>query len=262
LELSLDEYKTLTSLNVRQSIHLQYSEPPDHLEETTINAAALAPDNSVIDIGAGNGSFLRRLAESGHNGMIVALDRSMAAAQSIATIGGPYSLRGDACRLPLGDAVFDAVFARHMLYHVSDVMAALREFKRVLRVGGKCVTVVNHAEQAPRLSGLLRHRVEINGIRPPDLPQVDSRFLPDMLRLVFSNTAVTKSHGNLVFSQPEPVIALGIALLGFYGVAPDSPQRADIEAELTDDIRHWFARSGEPWRDPKGFVVCVSIRSD
>jgi len=262
LELSIDEYKSLTSLTVRQSIHLEYSEPPDRLEDMTIDAAGLSPDSSVIDIGPGNGSFVRRLVETGHRGRIATLDRSMAAAQAVATIDGPLSLQGDACGLPFTDNVFGTVFARHMLYHVSDVVAALQEFKRVLRLNGKCVTVVNHAEQAPRLSRLLRRRVAINGIQPPELPRVDSTVLPRMLRSVFGNVSEIRSFGHLVFDRPEPVIAFGAALLGFYGVAPDSPLRADIEAQLTDDIQTWFSRSGEPWRDSKGFIICVSIRQD
>ena len=262
LELGIDEYKSLTSLTVRQSIHLEYSEPPDRLEEMTIDAAGLSSDSSVIDIGPGNGSFLRRLVETGYRGRIAALDRSMAAARSVATIGGPVSLQGDACHLPFADKVFDVVFARHMLYHVSDVIAALREFKRVLRLNGKCVTVVNHAEQAPRLGDLLRRRVEISGVSPPELPRVDSAILPHMLRSVFGNTSETRSFGHLVFYQPEPVITFGTALLGFYGVAPDSPLRADIEAQLADDIQSWFANSGVPWRDSKGFIISVSIRQD
>jgi len=262
LELGINEYTSLTSLSIRQSIHLNYSEPPDRLEETTIDAAALSPESSVIDIGPGNGSFLRRLVESGHRGMIAALDRSMTAAQSVAVIGSPVSLQGDACRLPFADTAFDVVFARHMLYHVSDVFAALREFKRVLRLSGKCVTVVNHAEQAPRLSDLLRRRVAVNGVRPPDLQRVDTTILPDMLRSVFGNTSVTRRVGHLVFYRPEPLVAFGTALLGFYGVTPDSPLRADIEAQLANDIQNWFAHSGRPWRDSKGFIICLSVRED
>jgi SAM-dependent methyltransferase len=262
LELSIDEYTSLTSLIVRQSIHLEYSEPPDRLEEMTIDAAGLSPDSSVIDIGPGNGSFLRRLVEAGHRGRIAALDRSMAATRSVAAIDGPLSLQGDACYLPFVDEVFDLLFARHMLYHVADVVAALREFKRVLRPDGKCITVVNHAEQAPRLSDLLRRRVELNGIRPPDLPRVDSTNLPTMLRSVFGNASVVTRAGQLVFHRPEPVIALGTALLGFYGIPHESPLRADFEAQMSDDIRRWFARSQEPWRDSKGFAICVSVRQD
>lgn len=260
LELGIDEYMSLTSLSVRQAIHRKYSVPPDRLEETTINAAALLPDQSIVDIGPGNGSFLRRLIEIGHRGRIAALDRSMAAARSVRAIGGPLSLQGDACHLPFADAVFDVLFARHMLYHVSDVVAALWEFRRVLRRRGKCVAVVNHAEQAPRLSDMLRRRVEANDIRMPDLPRVDSTNLPDLLRPVFGDVSITRFDGHLVFQHPEPVITLATALLSFYGITSDSEIRADIEAQLIEDVYNWFARSGQPWHDSKGFVVCVSVR--
>lgn len=260
MELSVDEYRSLTPLGVRQAIHREYSLPPDRLEELTIRAAELSADDSVIDIGPGNGSFLSRIVESGHRGTIAALDRSMAAARAVHAVGAEPSPQGDACHLPFADAVFDVVFARHMLYHVSDVVAALREFRRVLRPGGRCVTVVNLADQAPRLSDLLRRCVADHGIRPPDLPQVDSTNLPDLTKPVFGNVVVTRFDGQLVFPRPEPVIALGSALLGFYGVTQDSASRADVEARLVGEIHGWFARSKRPWCDPKGFVICVSTR--
>lgn len=260
--LGIDEYRSLTPLTVRQSIHLEHSEPPDRIEEVTIDAAGVLSGSSVMDVGPGNGSFVRRLVGTGRCSRVVGLDRSMTAAQSVAAIGGASSMQGDACRLPFPDRTFDVVFARHMLYHVSDVLAALAEFKRILQTDGKCVAVVNNAEQAPRLSRLLRRRVIVNGLRPPELPQVDSAVLPGMLRSVFGNVSITHRSGYLVFREPAPLIAFGVSLLGFYGVAQDSPFRAEIETQLADEIQNWFSSSAGPWRDPKGFVVCVSSRQD
>jgi SAM-dependent methyltransferase len=262
LELSVDEYQSLTPLGIRQAIHREYSVPPDRLEEMTFDAVDLSPTDAVVDIGPGTGSFLTRFVAAGHAGTIAALDRSMAAARAVDDVGGLLSLQGDACDLPFPDRTFEVVFARHMLYHVADVSRALREFRRVLRPGGKCVTVVNHAEQAPRLSDLLRRSVRVNGIRPPALPRVDSTNLPALIEPVFGNVGITRFDGHLVFHRPEPVIALGAALLGFYGIAPDSALRAEIEARLGGDVRSWFARSNRPWRDAKGFVICVSTRKD
>lgn len=262
MELSVNEYESLTPLGIRQAIHREYSVPPDRLEEMTFNAVDMRPADSIVDIGPGTGSFLARFVAAGHTGTVVALDRSMAAARAVDTIDGPLSLQGDACHLPFADRTFDVVFARHMLYHVADVPKALREFKRILRPGGRCVTVVNHAEQAPRLSDLLRRRVGVNGISPPELPKVDSTNLPVLIEPVFGNVEVIRFDGQLIFHRPEPVIALGTALLGFYGVTPDSALRADIEAQLGGDVRGWFARSKRPWCDPKGFVICVSTREE
>ena len=262
MELSVGEYQSLTPLGIRQAIHREYSVPPDRLEETTFNAVDLKPTDTVVDVGPGTGSFLARFVAAGHTGTIAALDRSMAAARVVDAISGPLSLQGDACHLPFADRTVDVVFARHMLYHVADVPKALREFRRVLRHGGRCVCVVNHPEQAPRLTGLLRRSVRLKGIRPPELPKVDSTNLPALIEPVFGAVEVTHFDGQLVFDRPEPVIALGTALLGFYGVAPDSASRADIEARLDGDVRGWFARSNRPWCDTKGFVICVSTRED
>jgi len=55
-------------------------------------------------------------------------------------------VRATAERLPLPDAAFDVVFAFNSLDHVEDVAAAVREIKRVTRVGGLFLLIVevNH----------------------------------------------------------------------------------------------------------------------
>ncbi len=45
-------------------------------------------------------------------------------------------LRGDAFRLPFGDAAFDRVICSEVMEHVHDYQAAVRELVRVLRRGG------------------------------------------------------------------------------------------------------------------------------
>ena len=48
---------------------------------------------------------------------------------------------GDACHLPFRDGVFDSTFCVAVLQHIRDVDAAIREFARVTRVGGRIVAV-------------------------------------------------------------------------------------------------------------------------
>ncbi|MBV9581646.1 MAG: class I SAM-dependent methyltransferase, partial [Chloroflexi bacterium] len=47
------------------------------------------------------------------------------------------AIEGDAEHLPLPSATYDRVMANHMLYHVADQLAALRELRRVLKPNGR-----------------------------------------------------------------------------------------------------------------------------
>ena len=55
--------------------------------------------------------------------------------------------------LPFPDASFDVLTARHMLYHVPSVPAALAEFRRVLKPGGRFLATTNVAAYMPELFG-------------------------------------------------------------------------------------------------------------
>lgn len=57
----------------------------------------------------------------------------------------------DACKLAIPDADLDYVFSSHLLEHIEDTQAALREWWRVLKVGGYLVLYLPHADLYPRI---------------------------------------------------------------------------------------------------------------
>jgi ubiquinone/menaquinone biosynthesis C-methylase UbiE len=65
-------------------------------------------------------------------------------------------LVADATSLPLVDTSADLVLAMHMLYHVPDPQAAVGEFRRVLRAGGRLVVVLNAEDHLVQLGQALR----------------------------------------------------------------------------------------------------------
>jgi SAM-dependent methyltransferase len=60
----------------------------------------------------------------------------------------------DAARLPFRDGSFDTVIANHVLYHLDDPDAALREFARVLRLGGRLAVAVDGRDHLGELTAI------------------------------------------------------------------------------------------------------------
>jgi ubiquinone/menaquinone biosynthesis C-methylase UbiE len=255
-----EEYLRLGSLQTRIDTHKTYSELPDDIEQNVLDAVEISPQDAVLDVGCGTGSFLALLRERGHRGTLCGVDTSPAAVTATAGVPGVQAKLGDAAELPFETAEFDVVAARHMLYHVAEPMAAIREARRVLRARGRFVATVNHADPTPHIAGVVRRQAVRHGCEPPVLPmsRVHSGNLPSMVESAFRFVTAHRHDNALVFHTPEPAIRYGLALLNFYGVADDTPQREDVVEAVIDEVRAWFAAEGGPWRDPKGYVVCVA----
>ncbi|HEX5541767.1 MAG TPA: demethylmenaquinone methyltransferase [Micromonospora sp.] len=104
----------------------------------TREALDLRPGERVLDVGAGTGVSTQELARSGAYAVGVDLSLGMLRAGHRVRPEVPL-LAGDALRLPFPDAAFDAVTISFALRNVVDTEAALREFARVTRPGGRLV---------------------------------------------------------------------------------------------------------------------------
>ncbi|GAA1462578.1 hypothetical protein GCM10009603_31900 [Nocardiopsis exhalans] len=167
----------------------------------------------------------------------------------------------DAMDLPFPDASFDAVTARHMLYHVPGPDRALREARRVTCPGGRVLATVNHGAGLPHLVAMVKEVVGGLGLDAPGYRGLaSSEDLPGRMREVFGEVSVTRRDNALVFAEPEPVIRYAVSVLALYGLPPGAEGYA-AAAELGHRTRRWFEENQGPWRDPKGYTVCVSERS-
>jgi demethylmenaquinone methyltransferase/2-methoxy-6-polyprenyl-1,4-benzoquinol methylase len=102
----------------------------------TVRALELLPGQKVLDVAAGTGVSTRALAANG--AWCVATDFSLG---MLSATKDPWLPRvaGDALHLPFADASFDAVTISFGLRNVEDPSAALTEFARVTRPGGRLV---------------------------------------------------------------------------------------------------------------------------
>jgi len=111
---------------------------------------SLPPAQCVLDLMCGNGRHAKVAAEAAHH--VLALDWSL---PLLRRAHGDRVL-GDAVRLPLRDAGFDAavfVAGLHGLPSAAARLACLRELRRVLLPGGAAQVTV-WSRDAPRFRGL------------------------------------------------------------------------------------------------------------
>ena len=114
------------------------------LIESLLRSAYGAPDNPesnlrLLDIGCGTGAMSARLARWGK---VVSADFSPLALQFSRRRGLHHLVGADAMNLPFQPNQFDVLVAMDMLEHLPDDNAALREFYRVLKPGGRVFATV------------------------------------------------------------------------------------------------------------------------
>ena len=101
------------------------------------------PGETAVDVGSGTGANTARLAATvDPGGTATGIEpnpalREVAARRAQATASNAVFLDGTAGALPLPDASVDVLVCERVLQHVDDPDAAVREFARVLRPGGR-----------------------------------------------------------------------------------------------------------------------------
>jgi len=111
--------------------------------ERVLEAAALRPGDTVLDVGSGLGLLTLAASERIGDGWVIAIDPSVAALEELlrlahaANANGIMYLVGDAEVLPLPDASVDAAVLGSVLFQVADPGAVVDELARVLRPGGR-----------------------------------------------------------------------------------------------------------------------------
>lgn len=111
------------------------------VHDAVLRALATEPCARVLDVGCGTGRLAARLPELRSVRTVVGLDFSAGmleqARARLASAEATALVRGDATRLPLADAAFDAAVSTEAFHWFPDQDAALVEIRRVLRPGGR-----------------------------------------------------------------------------------------------------------------------------
>jgi ubiquinone/menaquinone biosynthesis C-methylase UbiE len=100
------------------------------LWEPVLAALALGPEERLLDVGCGGGSFLQRARESGCE--IAGLDHSRDMVRVARAKTGARIELADATAMPFGDGEFTAASCLVAFFFFAEPVVALREMRRVL----------------------------------------------------------------------------------------------------------------------------------
>lgn len=224
------QYSNAEKLRLRIETHERYSENRQSFIDWMLGHIAPAP-GVALDVGCGSGIY--HPAVAAHGMRIVAVDFALGMLREVRQQADErrlpvLPLRANAEQLPVREASCERVLANHMLYHVPDQFAALREMRRVLKPGGRVVLATNAADSMHALAELHREAAESCGYTVPQVATL--RFSLDDLPLVqavFPYARRSVRDDALVFPSAEPA-------LRYYASGPINA----IEQRPANDAHH------------------------
>lgn len=185
-----EQYKSATNLDARAQLHQRFSTNPYPWFHWVLDRVQAPEHAHILEVGGGHGLLWQEnhgRIPAGWTVVVSDLSPGMVA-QAAATLQVEPNIhfaRLDAQALPFADASFDVVIANHMLYHVPDREAALRETSRVLRPGGRLYAATNdhdHMHEIRELALDACDALGIPGLRAvaETITSVNAQFTFDM----------------------------------------------------------------------------------
>jgi SAM-dependent methyltransferase len=143
-----NQYRRSDHLTARANLHARFNVSAQPWPEWVLAQLALQPGDHILECGGGPGWLWEPEGALPPDSRLVLTDLSdgmVAEATAALAHYGPRvgTATADIQSLPFPDHTFDVVIANHMLYHVPDIPAAVREAARVLRPGGRFVAATN-----------------------------------------------------------------------------------------------------------------------
>ena len=202
---AISQYATTTdNLTARIALHDFGTNPQDWFSWLG-ERLPLAGD--VLEVGAGTGRLWTHVDHRARRLRLTLTDFSPAMCERLRAIPDGQVVRCDAVGLPFPDASLDTVIANHMLYHLDDPAAALREFARVLRSGGRLAVALNGRDHLHELATIA------SAIGRPDLAPAISLndFMAETGRArmarYFADVAVERYRCDLDIPAADPIVA-------------------------------------------------------
>jgi SAM-dependent methyltransferase len=202
-----ENYTNIENLKARQSYY-DYK-TPNHDLQGIVSQHIGAGASLILDVGCGNGNYVRRLREDFPDAEVVAVDRS---ATMMEAIEEP-TVVADVADLPFQTDVADAVLAMHMLYHVDDIQAALDELQRVLSPDGVMFVSTLAEDDKEEYAWLWREAalealgVDVGDVRSVVLDRFSLETAQHLMEERFASVRLHDLPGVVDLPEAEPLLA-------------------------------------------------------
>lgn len=242
------QYSGAEKYLIRVETHRDYSETPGDFVDWSLDRLEPRAGQLVIDVGCGPGIYHRRLAQRGATVAGCDLFDGMLRERTNEAAASGRGVRATAEVLPFRDGAAPRVMANHMLYHVTDQAAALRELRRVCADGGRVMLTTNAADNMQRLHEIHTLACEDVGLQSTS-EAAPSRFTLDDIELVntaFPAARIEKRADALVFETVEPALRYYASFIIDY-VTPlpdDGSHRALLMDAMAHRVDEIIARDG------------------
>ena len=193
-----EQYADSSRLRTRVDTWRRYGTNPQSFPAWALDQLDPPAGCDLLDAGCGYGNVYHELLAV--RGVCpIGLDLSPGMLREAA--GGCRAVLGDVAALPFTEAAFDRVMCNHVLYHVADRAAAMRELKRVTRPGGRLILSTNSERYLPELNELTGRPRRRLPFRLEDVEEV---------RAVFPNVEVREYQNEVVFEDVQAVMDLAV----------------------------------------------------
>ena len=260
------QYADAEKLRIRQEAHRLYSEETEPLATWLLPLLAPAAGQLLLDVGCGPGMYHAELARMGVQ--VIGLDMSYGMLVKVRqrTAGFPsqtLAVQADAEHLPAPDNCCDRLMANHMLYHVPDQLAALREMRRVLKPGGRAIITTNMADSYAALYELHADAARALGYEP--LYTVNDAFNSSHLervQSVFPGAELHVRHDAFLFPDADAVLRFYASMMidALADRPADNRHRQELLPLMRQRVDAIIRREGV-LRVPKGVACFVAEKA-
>lgn len=244
-----EQYKDASNLDARAALHSRFSLNRVNWHRWVFEHFTLPEGARVLELGCGPARLWREnLDRLPKNWDITLTDFSAGMIfEAAANLPNSFTFAvADAQDLPFADAVFDAVIANHMLYHVPDLPKALSEVRRILRPRGRLFTATNGENHMRELDDLSQDLVEGGVVKlfskTAHVTDFTLETAPDYFRPYFSGVTLHRPDGDpdLLVTEAEPIIAYILS------VTPDEITKDTVKiSALRERVNGVLAETGD-----------------